>query len=505
MNRTEILQNVNVHSIDTLFEHVLSGVVSESELHQYGLSHTKRPELTQRLNDEKDRWSHCITSNDINSYRIYYKKYGQLGFKKVDKGCWENYATTLNTMRSYQDYLQLFSGHNGLEDKRGEYYFTAEDKIEELGRKLEAERQQVIEDMRQRPSRKEYKTWDALENLYQKGLITDELLIEEGIVPEHLIKIIRQPDMIMPQTKLNEYGQIPAGRTDIYFMGIPRSGKSCVLASFVYEASRGGLLDFIRGVNDEGVDHSEDYYYKLIQCIDNASSPQSTNTDTVSLMKFNLYQSTETNSKKSPITMVEISGECFNLAAIQRSAAFETLTKWEELGCPKIIKTPNRKLFFFLVDYSRVVADPEDLASEIAPEVQILSRALTTFKTDGTGALDKDGCNQDCTFSKVDTLGIIVTKSDLMNVSARDKRTDCAKDYLEKKYGTFTQQLKRICVKYNINRANHNIPYLLPFSMGRFIISNKVIYDNTDAKIMLEFIKANTRSEGGRGLLPSLF
>lgn len=504
MTRVEILSNVNVHTIDVLFEHVLSGVVTKEEIENHGLNYVKRPELDARLEAEQAHWHHCLTNNNIHSYRNYYKEFGHLGLKKVDKGCWENYVIVNNTIKSYQDYLKLFCGYPGLEDRIGEFRLTAMDKIAELEQSLESRRREIIEDMRQHPYKKEYKTQYALDNLYNDGVITDELLIEEGIVPEHLIKIIRQPDMEMPQTRIEECGKISEGRTDIYFMGIPRSGKSCVLASFVYEASRNGLLDFIRTVNDDGIDRSEDYFYALYECINKASSPQSTNDDTVSLMKFNLYQD-EKNKVRNPITMVEISGECFNLMATDTSGSFNNLTKWDRMGAKQIIKTSNRKLFFFLVDYSRIVADAADFASEKAPEIEILSRALATFKTDGYGEPDKDGCNKDCTFSKVDTLGIIVTKSDLMNVPSRERRTECARNYLENKYKLFTEQLKRVCLKYNINKVNKNIPYLLPFSLGRFIIGNKVIYDNMDAKILLDFIKANTRQEGSKTLLSSIF
>jgi len=513
MTREEILQNVNGHSIDVLFEHILSGVVSKEELYSYGLRAAQRPVLEDYIKDESERWQHCSITNDINSYRNYYKRYPQVGFHKVDKGCWENYATAHHSITSYQDYMNLFLGHAGIDDKRGIHYYKAEDEIEKFRIRIEEERKRIIEDMRQHPYKREYKTWDAIENLYKSGIITDEILIEEGIVPEHLIKTIKQPDMAMPQVTLNDLGKIPEGGTEVYFMGIPRSGKSCVLASFVFEASRAGLLDFLRNTNHEGFDHSEDYFYKLIQCIDNAASPESTVTDTVSLMQFNLYQQKKDkqgrlivdDDKKRPICLVEISGECFNIGAVVSSRIMKNATKWDDLGCSQILKTSNRKLLFFLVDYSREIATPEDLSVEIAPEEQILSRALTTFKKDGTGPVDKDGCNQNCTFSKVDTVAIIVTKSDLMNVLQRDRRTECAQKYLESKYQMFTQQLKRVCKKYNINQANNNIPYLLPFSMGRFIIGNKIIYDNTDARVLLDFIIGNTRLEGVKGLLSSLW
>jgi hypothetical protein len=69
-------------------------------------------------------------------------------------------------------------------------------------------------------------------------------------------------------------------------------------------------------------------------------------------------------------------------------------------------------------------------------------------------------------------------------------RKETAREYLHGNYRTFTNTLAMYMKKYGINRASNYNPYVIPFSLGRFMLGRTFIYNPKDSIHVMEAIIA---------------
>lgn len=310
-------------------------------------------------------------------------------------------------------------------------------------------------------------------------------LVKENIIPEEVTqKDICAPDYRMPQKSVQELGEFPTDRTDVYFLGVPRSGKSSVLSGIMYKLySKGQAAYEPHFVN--GVDPCASYYKGLIKAMASKKPPVGTPTDSISFMKLNIRN----GNRRNEVTIVEMSGEAFKgISAGHESEDSKEL--WKKLGATQCIKVPNRKCMFFVIDYS-VVRELDGAYCNNIEQSMMLNDALTVFCYDGP---DSKKPHVGCTMSKVDTVAIIMTKCDLMNASNRSDRLDEAEKYIENSFSAFANDLSAACNKFGINKANHCMPYILTFSLGKFYVGNTVVFDGDDSDEIIKFISSVTKS-----------
>ena len=190
----------------------------------------------------------------------------------------------------------------------------------------------------------ELKAWQRF--LRQHLKIDYQWLLDNGILPlarPDLKKAIIKPDFELPQLTIDELGPFPTDRTDVYFLGMPGSGKSCVLSGIINAMDSRGVVHYDPQFNEEGKDNCNKYYNGLIRAINEHKVPMSTGTETISFMKLDVGGR---SAKKNRITMVELSGEAFNRIS-ERNMTGENV--WKELGAGQCLKNNNDKLLFFLV------------------------------------------------------------------------------------------------------------------------------------------------------------
>lgn len=471
---------INTYKIEELEQFVRRGI-SFSDMQQAGLNHLKQDELKTWVKAEEEK-------------------------TRKDEEFWYA-ACKEDTLAAYEFYLKKFP--------EGIHVFEAELKIEEIKIFYEELNRDLITDMQDKPWRYNAQRMKSLfqgnrakdaelENstepdhrfLYYGNKLTYSLLLENEIVPKDvdLKEAIVRPDYDLPQKQIQELGDYPLNRTDIYFLGIPASGKSSVLAGLFYKLYRDGIAEYVPQFNKEGLDLCQDYYWGLVRAIDSNKLPTSTQEETISFIKLDIKpHSTE---KVNRVTMMEISGESFKKLANANQCGAEI---WNNLGAGQCLKNTNRKLLFFLVDYSVVLGYSNDYKT--IDQEKILLSALTVFKSDGSGNNYRVGC----TMSKVDTVAVIVTKCDLMpDVETTKDRMDVACEYFTSKFKAFMNDLSRTCKEFGINKANEYKPYIITFSLGRFYIGNTMVYDGTDSERIADFIIKSTVVEKDR-ILDGLF
>lgn len=428
-----------------------------------------------------------------------------------DKEAW-GLAQRTHTVDGYKRYLNKYDKFPP--EYRGEYVAEAEAAIEDLERELIKLRNELFKAMREQP-------WafnsiamkslfdgvsdtDTLSNLRTKRDITSKFLasgqsityqdlIDEKIISNKISQnsLIAQ-DQALQQTNIQDLGSFPKDkRTDVYFLGVPRGGKSSVLAGVLANMYNRGCAIYQPHYNNDNQDLVSKYYYALIESTRKGKFPQSTADDTISFMKLDL----NLHKRNNPLIFVEVAGEVFRKAEESGKKGKEA---WGEMGAGSCINGKNRKLLLFIVDYSLSVNGAINPLSTEFKQSQILDTLLRILSNDGDGNTEKN-----CTLSKVDTVAVIVTKSDLMHCE-HDKRTQCAMRYLNNTFAQFMTNLRQKCQKFGINKPVGNDPYIMAFSLGKLLVGNTYEYDPKDSEEIVNFISYTTSGQS-TGFFGTLF
>ncbi len=428
--------------------------------------------------------------------------------KQQEQASWQE-ALAQDTVQSYNTYINTWK-----DNKYAMHLIAAQGRKNELEAAVNDLRSALIEDMKVNPWR--YRQ-DEMRSLFRGVNLADETirnfleeqgtelsefllsgskltykeLLEAGVIPPN----VKQSDIVavdyqMPATQIKDMGdEFPTNRTDVYFLGVPRSGKSSVLAGIIYKLYKDGRAGYEPHLV-RGQDPCQAYYQGLIRAISTKKPPQGTASDTVSFMKMNIRS--KDDNRKNPVTIVEISGEAFYRLSQKHVTGAEM---WSELGARKCITNDNRKLLFFVLDYSVISEKNTNSAISATDQTLALDASLTVFTSDGP---DPKNPSKGCTMSKVDTVAVIMTKSDLMDAHTHEERLDIAETYIRENFMNFMNNLCDCCRQYGINRANKFTPYVLAFSLGEFLIGNTVLYNGEDSGEIVDFISAVTRGESHR-------
>ncbi len=452
-----------------------------------------------------------VTFEDLQKCGLRWDKQAELKASWVEREQAWIVAKNTDTISAYQFYLGKYPNDNS-------HRFEAEMRIEELEKIKKQIYDDLFDDMRDNMMK--YQP-DVMQVLFGEMPATDELrqenspigrfaradfqltfddLHRSGILPEGnraLEKAIFKGNFEVPQLTMEELGEMPIDRTDVYFLGCPGSGKSCVLAGFLNYLHYAGEMQYLPTKNYKGIDGCKPYYNALIKGVSEFKAPFSTGKDTVSFMQLNIGP-----RRDREITAMELGGEAFKMLS---DADYTGPEVWDKLGVGRCLKNSNPKTLFFLLDYSSIIGKNPRFSA--ADQAEILGNALTVFSSDGSGKHYEKGC----TMSKVRTVAIVITKSDLMDIEegrqlSPEERADIAFTYLKDRFSNFMNNLGDICRKYGIN-ANHKghayEPFVTTFSLGQFFLGNSVIFDPTDSKRIAEFVVAATEKRR-RGFLDFL-
>lgn len=472
-NKVEVISKINGYSLDDLKSFLQEKVISFSEMQGAGLRYDKQQEI--------EKWQEEVKRKE-----------------KEEQEYWKAVCEA-NTKADYNRYLKKYPN--------GQFVGRAKLEIDRIEEEEEEAIEIVIQDMKINPGRYNGPMMASLsrglEMRFKDGKvvlaeelkdgeeadkkinvkITDELLVEKGIVPDdtNLLEAVKVADFSLPQPKINELGQFPLNRTDIYLLGVPRAGKSCVLAGMIYYAhKKEGRLEYIRQFNEERIDNCEPYYWGLINAIGVKKVPVSTDADTVCFMKVDLIN----GERKNPLTLVEISGECFEVMA---DAHGTKKMAWEGMGAKECLDNNNEKMLLFIIDYNIERGGRKEYSKQ--RQQNILNNALNVFKSDGEG----ENGEKKCTMSKVDTVVVVITKSDLMGIQDKQQRDERAMEYLKEEYKGFMNGLARICKQYGCNASNKNMPFVTTFSLGKFYVGNTVEYNPLDSSNLVNLLREHTK------------
>lgn len=297
-----------------------------------------------------------------------------------------------------------------------------------------------------------YKT-PTLKTLLLEGKIDEDDLRNIGVTDTQ-IKGIKAFTKEKDDNR-NEWKDLPnlrEGSTDIYLFGPATSGKTSLLAALLFNAEDLGILK-PDNVNRAGVKYMD----MIKQCIRQQGLPPRTSSDSLNYISVDLRNK---NGDYHKINLIEMSGERFTRSYNQSDLS-------NTIGSNNYLKNSNRKLIFFVIDYTIDLfnLDKED---DVA-NGDVIRNVLQLLADDKT-------------LNSCDSLFIVVTKSDLISRNYEEAKTK-VNEYVQKNY----INIYNLCMDY---KSKHNFEFeVLPSSLGHFILPDIYKYDPTFSnKILFEII-----------------
>jgi hypothetical protein len=390
----------------------------------------------------------------------------ELGRK--DDEAWER-ARYGNEM-ALSDYITIFQ-------HTGKYVQEAKDKIKYLEQarlQAQAQKQRIMDNIKRNPNT--YSP-DEVKGFLRDCIVTKSELRDYCGIPDNIIQSI---DCInLPSLQLGEKpSSIPDGYTEVYFWGIPGSGKTCALGAILNTAEKLGLLNIAKS---EGSGYMIDL--KNIFLVDNENPnpilPPPSPVETTQYLPFSLKK-----GKDDPrsVSLIELSGEIFQcflcdftnqpFPSQSHKDTFDTLTKF--------LSGNNPKIHFFFIDYDK--ENKKDANKKTQGDY--LQAASAFFANPKNKIFGKSTA----------AIYLILTKSDLMPCEKEERAKEAGK-HLANKFPSFITTLEQQCKTYSINAKELTFE---PFSLGKVYFQQICDFDNSSAKriidILIERIRPNKKN-----------
>lgn len=324
----------------------------------------------------------------------------------------------------------------------------------------------------------------AVKHLIDEHIITIADLSGIGI-GKQFIKAMLTGLQTDSYTYTRSLDRIHKQSTEVYFWGIPSSGKSCALGAILSVAGSGKVAKVM-----DADTASQGYGYMTYLT---SHFPQNgevgtllggTPIDAFYEMGFDL---TDESNRTHPITCIDMAGEL--MRCMYKSNANMPLSDTDLNMLDTMTKvlidnrSTNRKIHFFVIEYGG-----EDRIFDGYHQDVYLNGALSYIKN--TGIFKKE----------TDAIFIMVTKVDKMKHVTRDAITQYVKD----NYEGFYNGLNKICEDNEINGKKVEI---VAFSLGKVCFQSYCKFDTKPAENVVDImLKHSASNHGGKlGIIGKIF
>ena len=263
--------------------------------------------------------------------------------------------------------------------------------------------------------------------------------------------------------------------TEVYFWGIPSSGKSCALGAVLSIANNGMIA---RSMSKDNDCQGYGYMTRLAQLFKSDGSvgtlPEGTSIYSTYEMGFDLE---DENGATHPITCIDLAGEL--VRCMYKSDAKEALSEDEVEALDTLTRilidnrTRNRKIHFFVLEYGG-----ENRKYEGLSQTEYLDAALRYIER--TGIFKED----------TDAIYLMFTKVDKANALG-GQLVQILTDYTETNYKGFFQGLEKICKDCEINGGKVE---RIPFTLGQVCFQDYCLFNGASAGTVVK--KLLIRSKG---------
>lgn len=320
---------------------------------------------------------------------------------------------------------------------------------------LDKMKQQEIEVMRQR--REEYSR-DTLKILLDEGVFTDsELLIPDLATTPESLRMVREPKMIDEETiDMNKMSCNIAGSgcTDVYFFGVPGTGKTCLLMGLVGASGSSIGENYAYAVNQAGT--GGQYAMLLDTYVSVGQVPEPTRGNFTTAINMTI-----TDTKRQihwPVNLIDMAGEAFlhNMAINPNNANLADMG----LGVDELLRNSNKKIFFFIVDPTKRLLYDEQTGSWVLQK-SVVKRFIDLIQSPENADIMRN----------VLAVHFIVTKADRLAQDSDGRKTNAAQ-ILRENFGDSVLSLNNYCNRVRtINQQDGYGVKCFPFSIGEFYLA----------------------------------
>ncbi len=299
------------------------------------------------------------------------------------------------------------------------------------------------------------------------GIEIDKLFIQKMLMGEN-------PQIFNSPQKLD---RIHKPSTEVYFWGIPSSGKSCALGAILTAAAngKGAAKSMDPDIHSQGHGYMNQLK-KLFKDGKVSTLMEGTSIDAFYEMGFDLI---DEKDNRYPFTFIDMAGELMRCMYKENAKEPLDATQTEMLDTLTNVLIDNRsrsrKMHIFVIEYGA-----EDKLYEGMPQDIFLEGAASYIKN--TGIFKKE----------TDAIFIMITKID----KAKDTSKDALNKYVNDNYLGFYNALELICKENEINRGRVE---KINFSLGEVCFQNYCRFDARAAENVVDILLQRSRSfRGGK-------
>lgn len=315
----------------------------------------------------------------------------------------------------------------------------------------------------------------VVKRLINQGIILTSDLLNLGIEKAFIQRMFKGDSAITFRTP-EKLDRIHKQSTEIYFWGIPSSGKSCALGAILSVAASGRIA---KSMDPDTSSQGYGYMTKLIDLFQNGEIGtllEGTPVDSFYEMGFDLV---DKENRIHPITCIDMAGELMRCMYKENAGDPMSDSDIEMLDTmTKVLidnRSKNRKMHVFVIEYGA-----EDRKYEGLPQKVYLEGAVSYIKD--TGIFKKD----------TDAIYIMITKAD----KAKNNSPSFFNQYINDKYLGFFNGLEQICKDNEINKGHVE---KLAFSLGDVCFQNFCKFDARPAENVVNLILQRSASfRGGK-------
>jgi hypothetical protein len=263
--------------------------------------------------------------------------------------------------------------------------------------------------------------------------------------------------------------------TEIYFWGIPSSGKSCALGAILSVAGNGRVA---RSMSQDNDCQGYGYMTRLAALFKSnnrvGTLPEGTSIYSTYEMGFDLE---DENNAVHPITCIDLAGEL--VRCMYKSDAKEDMSEDEIEALDTLTRvlidnrTKNRKIHFFVLEYGADDRKYEGLTQKV-------------YLDGAVRYIERTGIFKD----ETDAIYLMITKVDKAKAK-KGTLPSVLREYISENYGGFYNGLVKICGDCEINNGNVEI---IPFSLGQVCFQDYCLFDEAPASNVVR--KILERSKG---------
>lgn len=498
-----IIDNLEQYSPQQLSDYIRLGVISFEELQNEGLDKTIQAEIKVILqrNPEEDDWKVICGLNTKEAYTEYLGKYPQ----GVHCSEARDKINALVQVEMITDDEQIYSeldkdSISDLEDfirryPTSKFRSDARQRINKLRRNDNLSGVERIQRIIQRFDPEDVP--NKIESLIQDQKATEDDVYEifrkdHNVLP---VEVVEMLDGVIDYSKLSDLADIdikfinkleddtnsqyeldtdvsplssiPDGFTEIYFWGVPASGKTCAVGSIMSAMTNGnGVKSVMPYTESQGSKYMmplASSFRKDEVCV----LPPRTKVEETFEMR---YLITDDNNKEHKLAFIDLSGELFECMHLSRANVPLSPKQSQALQILEDILVNNRsknpKIHFFVIEYGS-----EDNRYVGLSQNELLLSCLNYL--------------DDKSILKDNTIGayLIITKAD----KAVDQNIG---NYIDENYEGFFNGLLQRMNKWGINtRKGESLVKRFPFSIGDVCFQKWCLYDPEWTQYIIEEIK----------------